>query len=110
MSDDTVRVAVRIRPLVKSELERGCQACLNVVPGEPQIVIRNTEKAFTFNYVLPPDIGQEDFYKTAIMDMVKNIFEGKIALLYIEAMVFKWEYLNTHVIILFYLNGYYVWV
>ncbi|XP_003703069.1 kinesin-like protein 3A isoform X1 [Megachile rotundata] len=76
MSEDTVRVAVRIRPLVKTEVERGCQICLNVVPGEPQIVIQNTDKAFTFNYVFPPEIGQEDFYNTAIKDMVKNIFQG----------------------------------
>ncbi|XP_029043821.2 chromosome-associated kinesin KIF4-like [Osmia bicornis bicornis] len=76
MSDDTVRVAVRIRPLIETEIERGCQTCLEVVPDEPQIVIRNTDKSFTFNYVFPPTIGQEDFYNTAVKDMVKNIFEG----------------------------------
>lgn len=81
MNEDTVRVAVRVRPLIRTEIERGCQTCLEVVPGEPQIVIRNTDKAFTFNYVFPPAIGQEDFYNTAIKDMVKNIFEGKITLI-----------------------------
>ncbi|KZC08147.1 Chromosome-associated kinesin KIF4A [Dufourea novaeangliae] len=76
MSEDTVRVAVRVRPLVQTEIEKGCQPCLEVVPGEPQIVIRNTDKAFTFNYVFPSNIGQEEFYKTAIKGMVGNIFQG----------------------------------
>ncbi|XP_076618260.1 kinesin-like protein 3A [Colletes latitarsis] len=76
MNEDTVRVAVRIRPLVKTEIQKGCQTCLNVVPGEPQVIIRNTDKAFTFNYVFPSDVGQENFYDTAIKDMVKNIFQG----------------------------------
>ncbi|CAL7949261.1 unnamed protein product [Xylocopa violacea] len=76
MSEDTVKVAVRIRPLVKTEVEQGCQMCLQVVPGEQQIVIRNTDKAFTFNYVFAPSVGQEDFYNNAVKDMVKNIFQG----------------------------------
>ncbi|XP_076281819.1 chromosome-associated kinesin KIF4-like isoform X2 [Lasioglossum baleicum] len=76
MSEDTVRVAVRIRPLIKSEIDKGCQTCLTVVPGEQQIIVRNTEKAFTFNYVFPGDVHQEDFYETAIKGMVENIFKG----------------------------------
>ncbi|XP_076163701.1 kinesin-like protein 3A isoform X2 [Ptiloglossa arizonensis] len=76
MNEDTVRVAVRIRPLVKTEIEKGCQTCLNVVNDEPQIIISNTDKAFTFNYVFSPDVGQEYFYNTAIKEMVKNIFQG----------------------------------
>ncbi|XP_023288014.1 chromosome-associated kinesin KIF4 [Orussus abietinus] len=76
MSEDTVRVAVRIRPLVRTEIEKGCQTCLTVIPGESQIQVRGTEKAFTFNYVFAPEIEQDSFYKTAIQDMVKNVFQG----------------------------------
>ncbi|XP_036139032.1 chromosome-associated kinesin KIF4 isoform X2 [Monomorium pharaonis] len=76
MCDDTVRVALRIRPLVESELEKGCQMCLEAIPGEPQVRICNTDKAFTYNYVFPPYIGQEDFYNTAIKGLVDNIFQG----------------------------------
>ncbi|OAD60477.1 Chromosome-associated kinesin KIF4, partial [Eufriesea mexicana] len=76
MNEDSVKVAVRIRPLVKTEIERGCQTCLDVVSGEPQIVICNTAKSFTFNYVFPPVVTQEEFYNTAIKGMIKNIFEG----------------------------------
>ncbi|XP_072748059.1 chromosome-associated kinesin KIF4 [Anoplolepis gracilipes] len=76
MCDDTVCVALRIRPLVESEVEKGCQMCLDVVPGEPQIRISNTDKAFTYNYVFPPDIGQEDFYNTAVKRLIDNTFQG----------------------------------
>ncbi|KOX75484.1 Chromosome-associated kinesin KIF4A [Melipona quadrifasciata] len=76
MSEDSVKVAVRIRPLVKTEIERGCQMCLDVISGESQIVICNTTKSFTFNYVFSPDISQEEFYNTAVKNMVKNIFQG----------------------------------
>ena len=54
MSEDTVYVALRIRPLVENEIKKGCQACLEVIPGESQICICNTNKAFTYNYVFPP--------------------------------------------------------
>lgn len=76
MSEDLVKVAVRIRPLIQSETDKGCQTCLNVTPGEQQIQIQSTDKAFTFNYVFPADSSQEEFYNTAIKNMVSNIFEG----------------------------------
>jgi len=82
MCDDTVRVALRIRPLVESELEKGCQVCLDTVPGEPQVHILNTDKAFTYNYVFPPHIGQEEFYNTAIKRLVDNTFQGESPLLW----------------------------
>ncbi|XP_046144165.1 chromosome-associated kinesin KIF4-like [Osmia bicornis bicornis] len=76
MSDNSVRVAVRIRHLIETEIERGCQTCLKVVPDVPEIVIDNRDKSFTFNYVFPPAINQEDFYNTSVKDIIKNIFEG----------------------------------
>ncbi|XP_011643578.1 chromosome-associated kinesin KIF4A isoform X2 [Pogonomyrmex barbatus] len=76
MCDDSVRVALRIRPLVESELEKGCQLCLDAIPGEPQVRVCNSDKAFTYNYVFPPHIGQEDFYNTAIRQLLDNIFQG----------------------------------
>ena len=33
-----VKVAVRVRPLVPKEVREGCQAALEVVEGEPQVV------------------------------------------------------------------------
>lgn len=78
MNEDTVKVAVRIRPLLGDEISRGCKNCLAVVPGEPQIQVVDTDKAFTYNYVFPPEVDQNDFYSTAIKGMIGNIFEGSI--------------------------------
>lgn len=77
MSDDTVRVALRIRPLVVSEIEKGCQMCLDVVPEESQVHILNSNKSFTYNYVFSPDVGQEEFYNIAVKQLIDNIFQGK---------------------------------
>uniref|UniRef100_A0ABD2VXV7 Kinesin motor domain-containing protein n=1 Tax=Trichogramma kaykai TaxID=54128 RepID=A0ABD2VXV7_9HYME len=76
MTDDLVKVAVRIRPMIQSELDKGSQTCLNVIPGQQQIHIPSAEKAFTFNYVFASDSSQEHFYNSAIKNMVSNIFEG----------------------------------
>lgn len=77
MCDDTVSVALRVRPLVENEIEKGCQMCLDIIPGEPQVRIHNTDKAFTYNYVFPPNVGQEDFYNIAIKRLLDNTFQGK---------------------------------
>lgn len=77
MSDASVKVAVRIRPLVPSEVEKGCQICLETMQNQSQVQVLGTDKAFTFNYVFSPDIDQEKFYATAVKEMIDNLFQGK---------------------------------
>ncbi|XP_044019738.1 chromosome-associated kinesin KIF4 [Aphidius gifuensis] len=74
MSDDSVRVAVRIRPLVDSERTKGCVDCLNLTPGQPQI--RVSDKAFTYDYVFGSSTEQDVVYNEAVEPMVNNIFKG----------------------------------
>lgn len=76
---DTVRVALHIRPLVGSE--KGCGMCLNIVPGEPQVVWSDKKSShqFTYNHVFPQDVKQEDFYDTAIKRLIENTFQGNIS-------------------------------
>ncbi|XP_015113938.1 chromosome-associated kinesin KIF4 [Diachasma alloeum] len=76
MTEECLRVAVRVRPLIPSEVARGCQNCISVVPGEPQIQLTGTDKAFTYNFVFGSDVGQDDVYDTAVKDMMQNIFKG----------------------------------
>ncbi|KAH0563992.1 chromosome-associated kinesin KIF4 isoform X2 [Cotesia glomerata] len=75
MADDTVRVAVRVRPLVSSEIDRGCQDILNVIQPENQVQVRN-DKAFTFNHVFGPKCTQDEFYETAVSGMISKLFKG----------------------------------
>ncbi|XP_076066005.1 kinesin-like protein 3A [Oratosquilla oratoria] len=71
-----VRVAVRIRPLVNREIQEGCGECIDVTPNEPQVVFRNADKAFTFDYVFPTVASQTSVYESAVANVVKNLFQG----------------------------------
>ncbi|XP_046605558.1 chromosome-associated kinesin KIF4-like isoform X1 [Neodiprion virginianus] len=76
MVDASVNVALRIRPLVQTEIEKGCQTCVATVRGQPQVQVLGTDKAFTFNHVFPPEVNQETFYNTAVKGMINNLFQG----------------------------------
>ncbi|KAK7067055.1 Chromosome-associated kinesin kif4a [Halocaridina rubra] len=71
-----VRVAVRIRPLVPRETQEGCQECIDVTEGEPQIVINGSDKAFTYDYAFPVHTSQSYVYESAVKKVVKNLFKG----------------------------------
>ncbi|XP_055617712.1 chromosome-associated kinesin KIF4-like [Toxorhynchites rutilus septentrionalis] len=78
---DSVRVAVRIRPLNKRELERGCRIVVEQPSAnEPQVVIGNgisgKPEAFTFNYVFPPEESQERLYESAVRPLLKKLYSG----------------------------------
>ncbi|XP_052529555.1 chromosome-associated kinesin KIF4A isoform X2 [Tympanuchus pallidicinctus] len=70
-----VRVALRCRPLVPKETGEGCQTCLSFVPGEPQVIV-GSDKAFTYDYVFDPSVGQEEVFNTAVAPLVRDIFKG----------------------------------
>lgn len=71
---DTVQVALRIRPLMEQETVRGCDECIEVVPGESQVQIKDL--AFTYNYVFPQHISQQEFYDTAVKGLIGKLFQG----------------------------------
>nr|CAD7588485.1 unnamed protein product [Timema genevievae] len=73
---ETVQVALRIRPLVESEIARGCQVSLSTVADQPQVQVLGTDKAFTFNHVFCQEDSQAKFYDTAIKDLVSRLFKG----------------------------------
>lgn len=75
---DSVRVAIRVRPLVKSELERGCSNCVLADSTNQQIIVNNNvNQTFTFNYVFTPEHSQCQVYKVAVEDLVQKLFSGK---------------------------------
>ncbi|XP_024085470.1 uncharacterized protein LOC106661425 isoform X2 [Cimex lectularius] len=73
---DSVKVAVRIRPLVKSESESGCRSCIERIPNEPQISIGKASQMFTFNYVFDEFEGQSKVYNCAVKHLIENLFKG----------------------------------
>lgn len=71
---DTVQVALRIRPLMQLEIDRACDECIEVVPGEKQVQIKDL--AFTYNYVFAQHINQQEFYDTAVKGLIGRLFQG----------------------------------
>lgn len=78
MSDDTVKVAVRIRPLVESERNRGCREIVQKTEREPQVVVNTgaEPQKYTYNYVFASDDSQEVVYENAVKTMMMNLFKG----------------------------------
>lgn len=68
-------MALRVRPLVKSELERGFRNIIEKTPDTAQVVVRSKDK-FTFNYAFSPDETQEMIYVNAIKPMVLKLMKG----------------------------------
>ncbi|XP_039282809.1 chromosome-associated kinesin KIF4 [Nilaparvata lugens] len=75
-ANDTVQVAIRIRPLVESEKEKGSRVCLESHHKESQIVIKSSGVGFTFNYVFGPESRQEDIYTNAVEGLIDQLFKG----------------------------------
>ncbi|KAL3286993.1 hypothetical protein HHI36_001479 [Cryptolaemus montrouzieri] len=74
--NSSVKVAVRLRPLVRSEIEKGCKNILEVHKELSQVHVKDTDKAFTFNYVLDTDATQVDMYDICIKEVIPNLFKG----------------------------------
>uniref|UniRef100_A0A1B6D3T9 Kinesin-like protein n=1 Tax=Clastoptera arizonana TaxID=38151 RepID=A0A1B6D3T9_9HEMI len=71
---DTVQVALRIRPLLDFESEKGCVSCLETFSDIRQVKISNN--AFTFDYVFDQDVSQQDVYESAVKKLVLQLFKG----------------------------------
>ncbi|KAJ2078648.1 hypothetical protein H4R24_004326 [Coemansia sp. RSA 988] len=77
MTLSTVRVALRIRPLSPQEHINGEAECVTQLPGVPQIVI-GADRAFTFDHVFSPEVGQEQVYEEAIRPLVSQFLQGYV--------------------------------
>ncbi|KAI1720900.1 kinesin motor domain-containing protein [Ditylenchus destructor] len=74
-TENSVRVAVRIRPQsAKEKAEKAC-VCTSVVPGVPQVVIGN-DRAFTYDHVFDIDTAQETIYEQCVNNLVSGTFSG----------------------------------
>ncbi|XP_034124397.1 chromosome-associated kinesin KIF4 isoform X1 [Drosophila guanche] len=79
MSSDessSVTVALRVRPLVKSEVERGCRIALERSPnGAPQVSI-NRGECYTYNHVFDINDTQKDLFETCVQGKLKKLLDG----------------------------------
>lgn len=75
-NESCVEVALRIRPLIDSEIQRGCKDILEVLDELQQVRIRNSDKAFTYNYVFGPQAPQQLVYSKSVEKKVGELFKG----------------------------------
>jgi DNA repair exonuclease SbcCD ATPase subunit len=74
-SSTSVRVAVRIRPLIGQELTERCAECIYVSEeNKHQVVLGKT--CFTFDYVFGKRAGQQEIYNDCVGQLVLAAFEG----------------------------------
>lgn len=71
----TVKVAVRIRPLIGKELREGDgQSCIQTSPDLGKLQIGTKE--FCFDQVFDPERSQTDLYETTAFNLVLSCFNG----------------------------------
>lgn len=77
MSDQaSVRVAVRVRPLLEHELTEGAQLCVEGVPNEPALLL-GAKKKFTFDHVLLPETStQATVFDQCVKPILAGCFDG----------------------------------
>ena len=74
MHEVPLKVAVRLRPLVGRE--NVDQLCIRVQPDRKQIIL-GKDRAFTFDYIFPPDSDQVDVFQTLCVPLIKQCFQGQ---------------------------------
>lgn len=73
--ETSVRVAVRIRPLITREISDMCKVCTSVTIGEPQVWL-GKEKAFTYDHVFDLGSKQAQIYNICVRKLVEGCFFG----------------------------------
>ncbi|KAG6959004.1 hypothetical protein JG688_00010284 [Phytophthora aleatoria] len=78
--DSSVRVAVRIRPMLPRELARNAATCVNKSRGvENSIDLRDGatgERKFTFDHVFPQSATQTELYDEALYPWMASFLQG----------------------------------
>ncbi|GBF91684.1 kinesin family member heavy chain [Raphidocelis subcapitata] len=75
-SEESVCVAVNIRPLIDIELDQGCQECLFVTPGLSQVT--SGTQAYTYDHIFGGDCGDAlcNLYPKCVAPLLDGLFRG----------------------------------
>ncbi|CAG0902800.1 unnamed protein product, partial [Darwinula stevensoni] len=73
-TSDSIKVAVRVRPLVEKETTEGCKQAVFV--NQNQVLIYSAKKAFAYNFAFDPTAGQSYIYDCCVRPMIPNLFKG----------------------------------
>jgi len=78
---ETVKVAIRVRPMNARERKEGNQVVVEVDKQENAITVikpdgSNDNKTFNYDYVYPPATIQRDIYDEVAFPLVESVFQG----------------------------------
>ncbi|KAH8240200.1 hypothetical protein KR032_012169 [Drosophila birchii] len=72
----SVAVALRVRPLVQSEVDRGCLIAVErTSPGAQQVIVNRSEM-FTFNHVFDVNATQKEIYESCVLAKQRKLLQG----------------------------------
>lgn len=75
MEETPVRVAVRIRPLLRKEKLHGHQICLQGDPEKKEVTLGHTQR-FQFETIFTETSDQVSVYATCVQPLVEAFLEG----------------------------------
>ena len=76
---ETVKVAIRVRPMNQHEIEQNSKLCVEVETSNNTVSCtsdKNETKTFQFDYVYPMETTQKQIYDEVAFPIVDSIFEG----------------------------------
>ena len=75
---ECVKVAIRVRPMNKHEMEQNSKLCVEVDPANGTVSVSNSKsvKTFPFDYVYGMDSTQREVYDQVAFPIVDSIFQG----------------------------------
>ena len=103
-----VRVAVRIRPLNKKEIEDGCEEALDKpLADRPQVVQNCNDKAFTYDFAYGPSTKQTQVFNEAVCPLVDQLFKGKVIFTnsYFGSVLLWGDILSGRIYVLYHINN-----
>lgn len=76
MSDNRVKVGVRVRPLLGMEVEAGAESVIKCSCKRVTMSVPSKKNTFDFDWCFGPTTSHRDVYDQVCKPLVKNIFEG----------------------------------
>ena len=76
---ECVKVAIRVRPMNKHEIEENSRLCVTVDTANNTVSVisdKNQSKTFPFDYVYPMETTQREVYDQVAFPIVDSIFQG----------------------------------
>ncbi|CAJ1068941.1 kinesin-like protein KIF27 [Xyrichtys novacula] len=75
MGEVCVRVAVRIRPLLRKEVLHNRKVCVRTVPGSTQVMV-DADRVFSFDQAFGPTASQDQVYESCVQPLLESLMDG----------------------------------